>query len=343
MKKYISLFFIFHCFFQFFYGVTDVYSSEKVSGLVKVDGSSTVFPILEAIAEEFLQIQPDVRTTVGVSGTGGGFKKFLVDSKDNLNTDINNASRPIKASEIETAKKLGIEFIELPIAFDGITVVVSHDNDFVDYLTVDELNKIWRPQNSENPEEVITKWSQIRDGWPDEPIELYGPGTDSGTFDYFTEAINGDGGLSRTDYTASEDDNVLVKGVGSNKNALGYFGYAYYVNNKKTVRSVPILDRNAKEPVSPSNETINKGAYTPLSRPVFIYVNAQSLERPEVNGFVLFLLNKVAKIAYDVGYIPLPDDVYQLGVKFIQDKVTGSKFSGVKSAGKNLTEIMKSN
>lgn len=307
-------------------------SAATLEGNVKIDGSSTVFPIAEAVAEEYGKKEKNVRVTVGVSGTGGGFKKFLTEKN---NTDINNASRPIKEKEIKKAASLGIDVIELPIAFDGITVVVSQNNDFVDHLTVEELNKIFAPGSD------VKLWSDIRASWPQKEIALYGPGTDSGTFDYFTEVINGKSGKSRDDYTASEDDNVLVKGVGSDEYALGYFGYAYYVANKKTVKAVPIVDKGAKEPVAPTQETINKGLYTPLSRPIFIYVNAKSLDRPEVKDFTLFLLDQAGMLAEQVGYIALPGAVYDLGKEFVNKKKTGAPFAGIKSAGQDLIKIMK--
>lgn len=269
-----------------------------LSGKVKIDGSSTVAPITEAVAEEFQALHGNVLVTMGVSGTGGGFKKFA-----NGETDISNASRPIKDKEAAKAQENGIEPIEIPVAFDGLTVVVNADNDFIDYLTVEELNKIWAPDST------VTKWSQVRDGWPDEEIKLYGPGTDSGTFDYFTEVINGEGGASRTDYNASEDDNILVQGVSGDKYSLGYFGYAYYLENQGVIRAVPIDGGNG--PVEPTEETINNGTYTPLSRPIFIYVSTKSLERPEVAAFVEFYLTEGRALVSEVGYIPLPDDMYE--------------------------------
>lgn len=275
-------------------------AAPELEGQVLIDGSSTVYPITEAVAEEFMKKYPKVNVTVGVSGTGGGFKKWV-----NGETDINDASRPIKDKEIEAAKANGIEVAaEVPVAFDGITVVVNKDNDFVDQLTVEELKKIWAPDSK------VKKWSDVRQGWPAEEIKLYGPGTDSGTFGYFTEAINGEEGKSRSDYTASEDDNVLVQGVAGDKYALGYFGYAYYVENKDKLKAVPIVNKEGKA-VEPTDQTINDGSYNPLSRKIFIYPSNKAMERPEVKEFVKFYLTEGRKFVSEVGYIELPDNMYQ--------------------------------
>lgn len=269
----------------------------NLSGTIKIDGSSTVYPITQAVAEEFMAENSGVNIPVGVSGTGGGFEKF-----SRGETDISNASRPIKDEEKAKAKENGIEYTELTVAIDGISVVVNPQNDWVDHLTVDELKKIWEPNSK------VKKWSDIRPGWPDEPIKLYGPGTDSGTFDYFTGEIVGEEGASRTDYTASEDDNQLVTGVANDKYALGYFGYSYYVENKDKLKAVPIDAGNG--PVEPTDETIANGTYKPLSRPIFIYVNNEAYKtRPEVKAFVDYYLEVVKEIAPEVGYIALQDDV----------------------------------
>lgn len=275
--------------------------SPALKGTVKVDGSSTVFPITEAVAEEFGKVKEHrrVRVTVGVSGTGGGFKKFLAGE-----TDINDASRPIKQKEIDKARKNGIQFIELPVAYDGLSVVVNKKNTWVDYLTVEELHKIWKPGST------VKTWKDIRSNWPDQKIQLYGPGTDSGTFDYFTEVINGKSQVSRSDFTKSEDDNVLVKGVAGDKGSLGYFGFAYYVENKDKLKVVPIKQGNNK-PVSPTMTTINNGSYAPLSRPIFIYVNLQSAKKPEVRKFIHFYLKHAKELVKEVGYVPLLDQDYQ--------------------------------
>lgn len=270
----------------------------ELRGTVSLDGSSTVFPISEAVAEEFLSVAPRVRVTVGVSGTGGGFKKFLAQE-----TDINDASRAISASEMATAETNGIDYLEIPVAFDGLSIVVNPQNDWVDYLTVAELQAIWQPGST------VDSWDDVRPGWPNAPIRLYGPGTDSGTFDYFTEAVNGESGASRPDYTASENDNVLVQGISGDEYALGFFGYAYFVENQQRLKLVPIDGGNG--PVVPSPTTINDGTYSPLSRPIFIYLNMASLARPEVRAFVNFYLDNAGALASEVGYIELPEDMYQ--------------------------------
>jgi len=273
-------------------------SDGELRGAVSLDGSSTVFPISEAVAEEFLTVAPRVRVTVGVSGTGGGFKKFLASE-----TDINDASRTIKESERMEAEANGIDYLEIPVAFDGLSVVVNKNNDWVDFLTVQELQMIWQPGS------MVDSWDDIRPNWPAEPIRLYGPGTDSGTFDYFTEAVNGESGASRPDYTASEDDNVLVQGIAGDENAMGFFGYAYYIENNDKLKVVPIDGGNG--PVTPTPTTINNGTYSPLSRPIFIYLNTASLARQEVKAFVEFYLESAGQLASEVGYIALPEDMYQ--------------------------------
>jgi len=269
-------------------------------GEVKIDGSSTVYPITQAVAVEFQKVHPNVSVTVGISGTGGGFKRFTIGE-----TDISDASRPIKASEAQTAAQNGIEYIEFQVALDGLSVVVNKNNYWVDYMTVQELNMTWRPGST------VYKWSDIRPSWPDQSIILFGPGTDSGTFDYFTEVIVGkeDSIRSTDEWTASEDDNVLVQGVSQTQNALGYFGYAYYAEHKDKLKIVPIDSGNG--PVTPSDQTINDGTYTPLSRPLFIYVNTESLQRPEVKAFVRFYMENAEQLVAKVGYTPLPASVYQ--------------------------------
>jgi len=300
---------------------------DRLSGKVRVDGSSTVFPITEAVAEEFQMANRKVRVTVGISGTGGGFKKFCAGE-----TDLNDASRPIKDKEIETAKKNGIDFVELPVAFDGISVLVNPENDFVDYLTVEELKKIWQPGST------VHKWSDVRPGWPDEPIRLYGPGTDSGTFDYFTKAINGREQACRPDFTASEDDNVLVQGIAGDRNALGFFGYAYYAENKDKLKVVPIDGGDG--PVTPSVETINNGTYKPLSRPIFIYVSVEAAKRREVQAFVQFYLANAPVLVGEVGYVPLPAKIYALDVDRFERRITGSAFRGRKTIGLSLEDVL---
>ena len=295
-------------------------------GTVKVDGSSTVFPITEAVAEEFGKMHPRVRITVGVSGTGGGFKKYTLGE-----IDINDASRPIKGKEIKKTSKNNIDFVELPVAFDGLSVVVSKDNTWVDNLTKEELNMIWKPESS------VNTWSDVREGWPTEPIKLYGPGTDSGTFDYFTEAINGKSQVCRSDFSKSEDDNVLVQGVAGDKYSLGFFGFAYYKENKDKLKIVPIDGGNG--PVVPSEKTINNGTYQPLSRPIFIYVNPISGDRPEVHAFVEYYLKEAKQLVGEVGYVALPDQVYALGLKRFNNKVTGSVFSGKNTVGVKIEDL----
>jgi phosphate transport system substrate-binding protein len=278
----------------------------KLSGTIEIDGSSTVFPVTQAVAEEFQKANTDVRINVGISGTGGGFKRFTKGE-----TDINDASRPITTSEIDLTTTNKINYVELKIALDGIAVVVNSQNTWVDYLTTAELKMIW------NANSTVTKWSDIRPTWPDQPINLYGPGTDSGTFDYFTEEINGKTKSSRADFTASEDDNILVQGISGDPNSLGYFGYAYYAENKAKLKVVPI-DSGAG-PVTPDDSTITSNTYTPLSRPLFIYVNTAALERPEVMAFVEFYMVNGEALVHEVGYTPLVSQVYQDNLSTIKN------------------------
>lgn len=288
-------------------------SSSTLSGVVKVDGSSTVFPVTEAVAEEFGKVHPKVRVTVGISGTGGGFKKYCVGE-----IDINDASRTIKGKEIKVAKENNVEYIELPVAYDGLSVVMNKNNDFIDYLTVEELNSIWKFGSK------MKLWSDVRKGWPKEEIKLYGPGTDSGTFDYFKEAIIGKKNNIRSDFTKSEDDNVLVTGVSGSKYALGFFGYAYYAENKDKLKVVSI--DGGKGPVSPTEKSINDGSYSPLSRPIFIYVNPESAKRPEVDAFVNFYLKNSSSLAGEVGYVALPDELLIKAINRYTNKITGKWF-----------------
>jgi phosphate transport system substrate-binding protein len=270
-----------------------------VSGTVEIDGSSTVYPITEAVAEEYmLGNDGAVRVTVGISGTGGGFKRFCAGE-----TDINDASRAIKAEEIETCGAAGVEALEFPVAYDGLSVVVNPANDWAACLTVAELRSIWEPGST------VNNWSQVRAGFPDVRLVLYGPGTDSGTFDYFTEAVMGQEDASRSDYTASEDDNVLVQGVAGDRGGLGYFGYAYYEENAERMGVVGV--DNGGGCVTPSPETVNSGEYAPLSRPVFIYVSGSAMERPAVADFVRFYMENAPTLVREVGYISLPADQYE--------------------------------
>jgi len=297
--------------------------------IIKVDGSSTVYPITEAVAEEFQKVNRNVKVTVGISGTGGGFKKFCRGE-----IDISDASRPIKPTEIDLAKANNISFIELPVAYDGLAVVVNKNNTWANSITVAELKKLWAPEAKGK----VTKWSHVRKGWPDEPIRLFGPGTDSGTFDYFTEVICGKEDASRPDYTASEDDNVLVQGVANDKYALGYFGLAYYEENADKLKLLAV--DGGKGPVLPSAKTVADGSYTPLSRPLFIYVSVSSLKRPAVKQFVEFYLKNVKFLVKEVGYVPLPDKAYSLALQRVEKQVTGSVFADPKNAGKSVIEVL---
>ena len=274
--------------------------STGLKGEVRIDGSSTVYPISEAIAEEFLYEQPRVKITVGISGTGGGFKKFI-----RREIDINNASRKIKEAEHKACIDNDIAYIELMVAFDGLVVVVNKKNDWVDHFTVEELRKIWEPA----AQNKVVRWNQIRSEWPDEAFHLYGPGIASGSYDYFTEALIGQSGASRGDFTASEDDNVLVKGIAGDKNAIGFFGFAYYEENRDKLKVIGVDDGNGV--IIPGLETIKSGVYSPLSRPVFIYVNDQAAGRPAVREFVNFYLNNADSLVRETGYIPLPGEEYE--------------------------------
>lgn len=283
--------------------------------MIAADGSSTVYPITEAVAEEFGKQNQDAQVTVGIAGTGGGFKRFCRGE-----IDISNASRPIKNKEVDQCFESGIEYIELPVAYDGLAVVTNTGNTWAETLTVKELKKMWAPE----AQGKVSSWSQIRDGFPDAPIKLVGPGTDSGTYDYFTEAINGKSGASRGDYVASEDDNVLVQAVSTDKNALGYFGMAYYEENADKLKLVAIDNGNGG--VKPSIETVMDGTYQPLARPLFIYVSKKAAERPEIQAFIEFYLKNAATLAKEVGYIPLPQEAYDLALARFQARKTGSIF-----------------
>jgi len=275
-------------------------NSNELTGTIKIDGSSTVFPVSEAVAEEFRTAQPKVKVTIGVSGTGGGFKKF-----SRGETNISNASRPIKDKEKKACEENSIKYLELEVAYDGLAVLVNPANDWVDSFTVEELKKIWEPA----AQGKIMKWNQIRPEWPNEEIHLFGPGVASGTYDYFTEAIVGKSGSSRGDFTASEDDHVLVQGIAGDKYSLGFFGLAYYAENKDKLTLIGV--HNGTEIVKPSLETVKNGTYTPLSRPLFIYVNSTSVTSSEVVEFVNFYIDNAGELSKDVGYIPLPDEKYK--------------------------------
>jgi len=301
-----------------------------IAGEIKIAGSSTVYPITEAVAEEFRKENADVKVSIAVTGTGGGMKQFV---KGEI--DICNASRPIKESEIKAAADAGVKFVEIPVAYDALTVVVNQSNDFLKEATVADLKKIW----SKDAQGAITKWNQVNPAWPDAPIKLYGPGMDSGTFEYFTEAVNGKAKESRGDFTASEDDNVLVQGVSSDKFALGYFGLAYYVENKDKLRAVAIVNKAGKA-VLPSVEASKDGSYNPLSRPLFIYVKADSLAKPEVQKFIKFYLETGADLSKQVGYVPLPDDAYDKLKGRVTEIKTGSIFEGKEQIGVTVEELL---
>lgn len=267
-------------------------SGQKLSGKIAIDGSSTVYPITMAVAEEFKNEQPDVEVSVAMSGTGGGMKKFSAGE-----IDICDASRPIKQEEIDKAKTNGIDFVELEIAYDGISVVVNKDNTWVDSITTAELNKIWAKDST------VKTWKDVNPAWPAEPLKLYGPGTDSGTFEFFTEKINKKAKESRTDYTPSEDDNVLVQGIAGDKNAMGYFGFAYYEENTDKLKVLKIDD--GKGPVEPTAASIKDKSYSPLSRPLFIYINKAKMDQPQVKAFVQYYIDNAATLSKEVGYVPL--------------------------------------
>ncbi|MFQ5862575.1 MAG: PstS family phosphate ABC transporter substrate-binding protein [Candidatus Brocadiales bacterium] len=294
----------------------------ELKGRIKIDGSSTVYPITEAVAEEFQAKYRKVRITVGISGTGGGFKKF---SRGEI--DITNASRPISPREAKLCEEKGIEYVELPVAYDGLAVMVNPKNTWCDFLTVRELKKIWAP----DAEEKIMKWNQIRPEWPDKKISLFGPGVDSGTFDYFTMAICGESGASRGDFTPSEDDNVLVQGIATDEGALGFFGLAYYEANEDKLKLVGVDDENPSNgdgPIKATVETVTNNTYQPLSRPIFIYVNKRAAERPEVARFISFYMNSGGPLVEEVGYVPLPDRAYSLAYDRFKRGITGSVFGG---------------
>jgi phosphate transport system substrate-binding protein len=302
-----------------------------IAQVVKIDGSSTVFPVTEAVAEDFQKVKKGaVKVTVGISGTGGGFKKFCRGE-----TDISDASRPILKKEMEDCKAAGIEYIELPVAFDALTVVVNPKNSFLKSITVEELKKMWEP----GAQGKITKWNQINPAWPDAPLKLFGAGADSGTFDYFTEAIVGKSKSSRGDFTASEDDNVLVQGVARDVNALGFFGYAYYAENRDKLKAVPIAEKAGRPAVEPGEKTVLDGSYQPLSRPIFIYVNTKSLGKPEVKEFVEYYLKHGAKLSKEVKYVPLPDRIYAAGLQRVSKMQKGTVFAGHADVGVKIDDL----
>jgi phosphate transport system substrate-binding protein len=313
--------------------VMGVVVSPAAAQLVKVDGSSTVFPITEAVAEDFQRSKKGkIKVTVGISGTGGGFKKFCRGE-----TDISNASRPILKKEMDECRKTGIEYIELPVAYDALTVVIHPENKWAQTLSVADLKKMWEPA----AQGKVTKWKQVNPAFPDVPLKLFGAGADSGTFDYFTEAINGKAKASRGDFTASEDDNVLVTGVSRDQNALGFFGLAYYTENKDKLQAVAVTDKPGGKGVLPSAETVMNGSYQPLSRPIFIYISAKALDRPEVREFIDFYMKNADSLVREVKYVPLPAAAYAYNIDHVEKKVRGTKFGGENKVGLTIEQLMK--
>ncbi len=306
--------------------------AQAQSKTIAIDGSSTVFPIMEAVAEEFQKsTKGQVRVTVGISGTGGGFKKFCRGE-----TDISNGSRPILKEEIEACKKAGIGFYELPLAFDALTVAVSPRNK-LECIKVSELKTMWEPA----AQGTRKTWKSVNPDWPDQPLRLFGAGSDSGTFDYFTEAIVGKAKSSRGDYTASEDDNVLVKGIQSDPNALGYFGFAYYAANPTSMKALAVDWGKGEGCVKPSLENVLAGTYNPLSRPLFVYVSTKAADKPEVSQLVEFVMTKSVPLIKEVKYLPLPDSAYKVGLDRYNNRLTGSSFGGVPEVGLHIDDILK--
>lgn len=302
---------------------------------IRIDGSSTVFPISEAVAEEFQKANQGTRVTVGISGTGGGFQRFCRGE-----TDISDASRPISKSEVAACGAAGINFIELPVAYDGIAIVVNPKANWINDITVAELRTLWEP----GAQGKIMKWNQLRAAWPDREIHLFGAGVDSGTYDYFTEAITGKAKASRGDFTSSEDDNVLVQGVAGDENALGFIPFAYFGENQGKLKLVPVDDTkadNGNGPIAPSLDTIRIGTYQPLSRPLFIYVSDKALNRPEIQKFVEYYLSEGPKLAEEVGYVELGDQVYQLVRQHFTNRKTGSAFAeGGAQVGMTIEQLL---
>jgi phosphate transport system substrate-binding protein len=315
---------------------TCVRAADEVAGRIAVDGSSTVYPITEAVGEEFQKANPKTRVTIGISGTGGGFKKFCSGE-----TDISDASRPIKPTEVELCAKNGIEYVELPIAYDGLAVMVHPKNDWASCMTVAELKRLWEPE----AQGAVMRWNQIRPEWPDKAIHLLGAGVDSGTYDYFTEAIVGREHASRGDFQSSEDDNVIVQGIAADPLALGFFGLAYYEENRDRLKLVAIDDEkddNGKGCILPTSETVEQGQYQPLARPLFIYVGTKAADRPEVQAFLTFYLRKAPELIREVGYIPLPAEAYRLAQARFDRRITGSLFGGKGSqVGVTIVDLLR--
>jgi phosphate transport system substrate-binding protein len=315
-------------------GSQDEQGTSGASALIRIDGSSTVFPISEAVAEEFQRANPDARATVGVSGTGGGFQKFCAGE-----TDISDASRPIRPSEIEACKKAGIEYIELPVAYDGLAIVVNPKNTWANAITVEELKRLWAPE----AQGKVARWSQVRSSWPDREIRLFGAGVDSGTYDYFTEAVVGKEGASRGDFTSSEDDNVLVQGIANDELALGFLPLAYVEQNKSRLKMVPVDDGkpdNGNGPIVPSEGTVRDGTYQPLSRPLFIYVSRKAADRPEVQRFVESYFAS-PELIREVGYVELTPQIYELAKKHFAERRVGTAFGeGGSQVGMTLEALL---
>jgi phosphate transport system substrate-binding protein len=309
-------------------GVSQRFAQAQV---IQIDGSSTVFPITEAVAEEFQKAKKGkIKVTVGISGTGGGFKKFCRGE-----TDISDASRPITSKEIADCKEAGIDFVELPVAFDALTVVINPKNEWAGTMTIPELKKMWEPA----AQGKVTNWNQIRANWPNAPLKLFGAGADSGTFEYFTEAVVGKAKSSRGDFTASEDDNVLVQGVSTDRNALGYFGYAYYAENQNKLKAVSI--DGGKGPVAPSAKTVEDGTYQPLARPIFIYISKKSMSKPEVKEFVEYYMSNAPTLVKQVKYVPLPAKAYSMAADHFKKGRIGTVFGGKPEVGITIEELLK--
>jgi len=310
-----------------------VATTTTANTIIQIDGSSTVYPISEAVAEEFQKAKKGaVKVTVGLSGTGGGFKKFCRGE-----TDISDASRPITKKEMDACKAAGIKYIEIPVAFDALTVVVHKDNTWASQMTVAELKTMWEPA----AQGKITNWKQVNPKFPDMPLALFGPGADSGTFEYFTEAVNGKSKAQRGDFTASEDDNVLVQGVSRSKGGLGYFGMAYYFENKDKLKAVSIIEKAGAPAVAPSLETVLKGTYQPLARPIFIYVNEKSAKKPEIKEFIEYYMTKGAALSQEVGYVPLPGEAYKLALANFKKNKVGTGFGGHNEVGVRIEDVLK--
>lgn len=310
------------------FSISNLYADVPV---IKVDGSSTVFPITEAVSEEFQNAEKgSIRVTVGISGTGGGFKKFCRGE-----IDVQDASRPILKAEIDECKKNGITYFELPVAFDAITVVINNKNSWAKDLSLEQLKTIWSPASQNK---VLT-WKQVNPAWPDKALKLFGAGADSGTFDYFTEAVNGKAKASRGDYTSSEDDNTLVVGVSTDEGALGYVPYAYFESNSKKLKALAVINKAGK-PVLPTQKSIGDGSYFPLSRPVFIYVAQKSKSKPEVVKYINFYLKNAESLVESVKYIPLTKKAYEMAQNRFINNQTGTGFGGENDIGTNIEEIL---